>query len=293
MLRVPCSEGSNQNFTMIIARTLDELRAACALLRTRFGGLGLVPTMGALHAGHLALVDAAAACGGAAVASIFVNPLQFGPDEDLARYPRDEAADCAALQAKGCQLAWIPDVPVMYPARDCTTVSVTGPAEQWEGEFRPGHFRGVATVCAKLFGQVRPDRALFGEKDWQQLQVVRRMAADLFLPLEIVGVPIVREADGLALSSRNRFLGPDERKIAPRLFQVLNSFAAALRGGIPAEGAVDAGRRELSGLGFVVDYLALVDAATLQALSAARAGARLISAARLGTVRLIDNIPAA
>src|SRR3954451_12613062 len=202
---------------MQVARTLPELRAACARLRAEYGTLALVPTMGALHEGHKTLVRTAVASGAPTVASIFVNPLQFGANEDLARYPRDEAGDLAALRTAGCALAWLPDVATMYPAGDATTISVTGPAERWEGDARPGHFRGVATVCAKLFGQVRPDRAYFGEKDWQQLQVVKRMVADLLLPLEIVGVETVREADGLALSSRNQFLTEAERAVAPAL----------------------------------------------------------------------------
>ena len=169
---------------MLIARTLPDLRAACARLRHDAGGLALVPTMGALHEGHRTLVRAGVASGAATVASIFVNPLQFGPNEDLSRYPRDEAGDLAALEAEGCALAWLPDVATMYPAGEATTIAVEGPAKGWEGDARPGHFRGVATVCAKLFGQVRPDRAYFGEKDWQQLQVVTRMVADLLLPLE-------------------------------------------------------------------------------------------------------------
>src|ERR1700721_1223007 len=174
---------------MLIARTLPDLRAACAPLRRHADALALVPTMGALHEGHRTLVRAGVTSGAATVASIFVNPLQFGPNEDLSRYPRDEAGDLAALQASGCALAWLPDVATMYPAGDATTIVLTGPAERWEGESRPGHFRGVATVCTKLFGQVRPDRAYFGEKDWQQLQVVRRMVLDILLPLEIVAVP--------------------------------------------------------------------------------------------------------
>ncbi len=206
---------------MLIARTLPELRAACAHLRRSSDALAFVPTMGALHDGHRALVTAGVASGAATVASIFVNPLQFGPNEDLSRYPRDEQGDLETLEATGCALVWLPDVTTMYPANAATTIVVTGPAERWEGDARPGHFRGVATVCAKLFGQVRPDQAYFGEKDWQQLQVVRRMAADLLLPLEIVGVETVREPDGLAMSSRNRFLSPADRALAPLLAQVL------------------------------------------------------------------------
>jgi pantoate--beta-alanine ligase len=275
---------------MQAVRSLAELRTTCAALRSRFGTLSLVPTMGALHAGHQALVAAAAGSGGAVVTSIFVNPLQFGPHEDLARYPRDEDADLAKLQAWGCHLAWLPDVATMYQPGGATTIDVAGPAEGWEGEARPGHFRGVATVCAKLFGQALPDRAYFGEKDWQQLQVVRRMVADLLLGLEIVAVPTVREADGLALSSRNRFLLPPERRLAPRLYATLCQVAAALAGGEPAAPMLSAAERQLQQDGFVVDYLALVDGATLQTLAALIPGARLIAAARLGSVRLLDNV---
>ena len=276
--------------TMEIARTMAELRAACAALRARSGALALVPTMGALHDGHRELVRQAVASGAATVTSIFVNPLQFGANEDLARYPRDEPADLATLQAAGCALAWLPDVAVMYPPDDATTISLTGPAEHWEGDVRPGHFRGVATVCAKLFGQVRPDRAYFGEKDWQQLQVVRRMVADLLLPLEIVGVPTVREPDGLAMSSRNRFLSPEHRALAPQLFAVLHRLAGALAAGGPAGEKLAAAQHALTHVGFAADYLALVDGPTLQPLPAVRSGARLIAAARLGSVRLLDNV---
>src|SRR5271166_5001095 len=225
---------------MLIARTLPDLRAACLGLRRHADTLALVPTMGALHAGHRTLVREGIASGAATVASIFVNPLQFGPTEDLSRYPRDEAADLAALEVDGCALAWLPDVATMYPDGDATTVVVGGPAERWEGDARPGHFRGVATVCAKLFGQVRPDRAYFGEKDWQQVQVVSRMVADLRLPLEIVGVPTVREPDGLALSSRNRFLSPEERRQAPRLFATMKAAAHRLARGEAADPVLDA-----------------------------------------------------
>jgi pantoate--beta-alanine ligase len=275
---------------MLIARTLEELHSHCATLRERCGSLALVPTMGALHDGHMALLHAAAAHGAGVVASIFVNPLQFGPTEDLARYPRDEAGDLTQLAAHGCHLVWLPDVVTMYSPDDATTISVEGPALRWEGDARPGHFRGVATVCAKLFGQVRPDHAYFGEKDWQQVQVVARMVADLRLPLEIVGVPTVREPDGLALSSRNRFIPESDRATAARLFVTLQAAARQLMHGVPADPILDGGRATLTREGFAVDYVALVDGPTLAPLPTARPNARLIAAARLGAVRLIDNM---
>jgi pantoate--beta-alanine ligase len=287
---LPTSRDGTKLGAMLIARTLAELRTHCATLRERFGSLALVPTMGALHEGHMALVRAAAAGGGGVAASIFVNPLQFAPTEDLSRYPRDEAGDLAQLELHFCHLAWLPDVATMYPPDDATTIDVEGPALRWEGDARPGHFRGVATVCARLFGQVRPDRAYFGEKDWQQLQVVGRMVADLVLPLEIVGVPTVREPDGLAMSSRNRFLGASERVTAVRLFATLNATARQLLDGREAAAVLAAGRAALSDAGFKVDYFALVNGATLLPLEAARPPARLVAAARLGAVRLIDNI---
>ncbi|WP_428485376.1 pantoate--beta-alanine ligase [Rhodopila sp.] len=277
---------------MLIARTLPDLRAASARLRRHADALAFVPTMGALHAGHRALVRAGIASGAATVASIFVNPLQFAPTEDLARYPRDEAGDLAVLEAEGCALAWLPDVATMYPVGEATTITVAGPAEQWEGDARPGHFRGVATVCAKLFGQVRPDRAYFGEKDWQQLQVVRRMTADLLLPLEIIGVETVRETDGLAMSSRNRFLSATERAVAPALIEALRTAAARLAAGEAAAGVLAMARAALGTRGFDVDYLALVDPATLMPLGNLVPGARLIAAAMLSHVRLLDNIRA-
>jgi pantoate--beta-alanine ligase len=277
---------------MLIARSLRELRAACAGLRRHADVLAFVPTMGALHAGHRALVRAGVASGEATVASIFVNPLQFGPNEDLSRYPRDEAGDLATLEAEGCALAWLPDVATMYPSGEATTVTVAGPAERWEGEARPGHFRGVATVCAKLFGQVRPDRAYFGEKDWQQLQVVKRMVADLLLLPEIVGVATMREADGLAMSSRNRFLSAVERAKAPALIGVLRATGEQLATGSAAAGPLRAARAGLEAQGFSVDYFALVDGVTLEPIAQAAPGARLIAAAKLGHVRLLDNIAA-
>ena len=275
---------------MLIARTLPELRAACARLRAEAGALALVPTMGALHEGHRTLVRTGVASGAATAASIFVNPLQFGPNDDLSRYPRDEAGDLAALEAEGCALVWLPDVATMYPSGEATTVIVDGPSARWEGDARPGHFRGVATVCAKLFGQVRPDRAYFGEKDWQQLQVVKRMVADLLLPLEIVGVATVREPDGLAMSSRNRFLTAAERSVAPALYATLRSAGQAVAGGVAVLDALAAARDGLGGHGFGVDYLALVDGPSLAPIDTLIPGARLVTAARLGAVRLLDNI---
>jgi pantoate--beta-alanine ligase len=238
--------------------------------------------MGALHAGHLALIEAARASGGAVAASIFVNPTQFAANEDLDRYPRQEAADLEALRAGGCDLVWLPDVATMYPADDASWIEVAGPARLWEGIHRPGHFRGVATVVAKLFGQTRAERAFFGEKDWQQYQVVRRMVADLHLPIEIIGVPTVREADGLAMSSRNRFLSAEQRQIAPMLYDALQRAAATGTREVPAA--------QLTKAGFVIDYFAFVDASSLADLTTLRPHCRLIAAARLGEVRLLDNI---
>ncbi len=277
---------------MNIARTLPDLRAAVAVLRQSHSRIAMVPTMGALHAGHQALVQAAVASGAGVVASIFVNPTQFAANEDLSRYPRDEAGDLAKLKASGCHLVWLPDVTTMYPPGEATMIEVAGPARLWEGAARPGHFRGVATVCARLFGQARPDAAYFGEKDWQQVQVVTRMVTDLLLPLDIVPIPTVREPDGLALSSRNRFLTPEERAKAPLLYAQLQTAAAALASGEPAEGVLAHARATLTQSGFEVDYFALVDGPSLEPLGRLRPNARLITAARLGTVRLLDNMAA-
>jgi pantoate--beta-alanine ligase len=287
---LPPDRGRTKFRRMRIARTLADLRADVAALRASHGSIALVPTMGALHDGHRALVRAAVTSGAATVTSIFVNPLQFGASEDLSRYPRDEAGDLAILEASGCALVWIPDVATMYPSSDATTITLTGPAENWEGAARPGHFRGVATVCAKLFGQVRPDRAYFGEKDWQQLQVIRRMVDDLLLPLSIVGIETVREADGLALSSRNRFLSVAERARAPLLHALLTETARSVADGREANGPLTLARKRLTDAGFGVDYFALVDAPTLTEILSAAPEARLIAAVRLGPVRLLDNV---
>jgi pantoate--beta-alanine ligase len=277
---------------MLIARTRDALRQAMDAVRARHTVVALVPTMGALHPGHLSLVAHARGMGAGVAVSIFVNPLQFGPAEDLARYPRDEAGDLAMLAAAGCDAVWLPTGAEMYPAGDATLVDVGGPAQGWEGDARPGHFRGVATVVAKLFGQCRPDAACFGEKDWQQLQVIRRMVTDLSLPVSIVGVPTLREHDGLAMSSRNRFLTDDERAAAPLVHRTLRAARAALHAGDDPAASLGQARARLQRAGFAVDYLALIDGATMLRTASAVTGARLIVAARLGAVRLLDNIDA-
>ena len=266
---------------------------APALLPWREAGekIALVPTMGALHAGHMALIEAAKAEADRVVASIFVNPLQFGPTEDLERYPRQEAEDAELLAHHGCDLLWLPTADQLYPPGFSTTVSVAGVSERWDGASRPGHFAGVATVVARLLIAVRPDLAFFGEKDFQQLAVIRRMEADLGLGVEIRGVPTVRDADGLALSSRNAYLSVDERRRALTLPQALEQAREAILGGEPVEAAVDDAKRKLSEAGFNrIDYVALVDAATLEPLDSPAGEMRLIAAAVIGTTRLIDNI---
>ena len=270
---------------MQTVRTLSDLRAARAALN---GRVAFVPTMGALHAGHMALVAAARNVADHVVASIFVNPLQFGPNEDLARYPRQEAADSVMLAENGCDLLWLPPVEAMYPAGFATTVSVAGLGDVLDGAHRPGHFDGVATVVAKLFGQVRPDVALFGEKDWQQLAIIRRMVLDLDLDLQIVGVPTVREADGLALSSRNAYLSDAERAAAVALPRALQTAAEAIAGGGSVDAALESARQAIAAAGFAIDYVALVDDALLPTTILP---ARLLAAARIGTTRLIDNLP--
>jgi pantoate--beta-alanine ligase len=273
---------------MRIARTLHELHQARAALGP---ALGLVPTMGALHDGHVALVAAAKTAGAPVAASIFVNPTQFGPNEDFLAYPRTEDADLHRLESAGCALAWLPDVATMYPADAATTITVQGPALRWEGEIRPGHFAGVATVVAKLFGQVRPSAAYFGEKDWQQIQVIARMTADVPLPVQIVPVPTVREPDGLALSSRNRFLTPEQRRLAPLLHGTMTQAASLLETGASVAEALSASIAALKTAGLTPDYFALVHATSLTPLDALTRPARLIAAAKLGRIRLLDNIP--
>lgn len=276
-----------------IARTVQALRAHVAGWRRRGERVALVPTMGALHAGHLALVELARREGRRVVVSLFVNPRQFAPTEDLDRYPRREAEDAALLAQAGADLLYAPSVGEMYGRGGATTVRVGGVSEPLEGAFRPHFFDGVATVVAKLLIQCAPEAAVFGEKDWQQLQVVRRMATDLDLPVEIVAGETVREADGLALSSRNAYLAPAERAAAVALPRVLLSIAAAAADGSDWRAAEVAGRATLTAAGFgPIDYLELRHAETLARFEGEIDGpARVLGTAWLGTTRLIDNVP--
>ena len=270
-------------------RSSEELAFARGEMR---GTLALVPTMGALHAGHMALIAEAKARADKVATTIFVNPMQFGTGEDLSRYPRREADDARMLKDAGCDLLWMPSVSDIYPDGFATTVQVSGVSERWEGEARPGHFDGVATVVAKLLLSVRPDFALFGEKDFQQLAVIRRMVSDLAIPVEIVAVPTVREADGLALSSRNAYLLPEERQQALALPRALEAARAAILSGTQVADVLAEARNSLLDGSFSrVDYFALVDAETLEPLDKPAGEIRLIAAAVIGTTRLIDNIP--
>ena len=275
-----------------VVTSVEDVRARMRDWRRAGEKVALVPTMGALHAGHLALVERGRREADRVVVSIFVNPKQFGPTEDFSKYPRAAARDRELLSGSA-ELVFSPTPEIMYPEGFRTTVSVAGPSAGLEGAMRPGHFDGVATVVSKLFIQVGPDFAIFGEKDWQQLQVVRRMATDLDLPLVVVGHPTVRDEHGLALSSRNAYLSPEELATARRLNGILRDTAAALG----AEGwaaRLEAGRASIlaAGLG-PVDYLSAVEATTMVPLDARAPGrpARLVAAVRLGPVRLLDNFP--
>ena len=275
---------------------LGALREAVDGLRAR-GEVALVPTMGALHEGHLTLVREARKQAASVVVSIFVNPTQFAPTEDLAAYPRQLAEDSRLLEAEGVDLLWAPPVEEVYPQGFATTLSVAGLGETLCGASRPGHFDGVATVVAKLFAQVRPDLALFGEKDWQQLAVIRRMARDIDLTQpfadRVLGVPTVREADGLAMSSRNRYLAPDDRARAAALPRLMRETIGRIEHGADPAGALAALRQGLLASGFSgVDYAELADAASLAPLrDFGQRPARLFVAARIGGTRLIDNMP--
>jgi len=274
-----------------IIRRLEDLAPALAELRQAGEKIALVPTMGALHAGHMMLVEVARRRADRVAATIFVNPMQFGAGEDLDRYPRQEAADAEMLEQAGCDLLWLPTVEDIYPAGFATKIRVSGLSARWEGEARPGHFDGVATVVAKLLLTVRPDVALFGEKDFQQLAVIRRMAADLGLGVEIVGMPTVRDADGLALSSRNAYLSAEDHQRAIALPTALQAARQAILSGEPVAATLASARQQLENAGFaIIDYFALVDAASLEPLEAPRGTMRLIAAATIGGTRLIDNI---
>ncbi|MBV8685678.1 MAG: pantoate--beta-alanine ligase [Alphaproteobacteria bacterium] len=279
---------------MQTVRDIEALRQAVADLRAAGGPIALVPTMGALHAGHMALVAEARRRASHVVASIFVNPMQFAANEDLSTYPRREAGDAKMLDEEGCALLWAPDVGAMYPAGFASAVRVGGVGEGLDGAARPGHFEGVATVVLKLLNQVRPDVALFGEKDYQQLAVIRRMVRDLDLAVEIVGVPTQRDADGLALSSRNAYLTDEERRAARALPRALGEAAGAIRAGGAVAPALAAAVDKLAKAGFdPIDYVELRDAETLAPLDALDRPARLLAAARIGRTRLIDNLPVA
>jgi pantoate--beta-alanine ligase len=277
---------------MLTVRTASDLRKVVDLSRALGKTIGFVPTMGALHAGHLSLVQLARERGAdRIVASVFVNPTQFGPGEDFSRYPRQPERDAELLESAGCDFLFLPEVETLYPPGHTAFVEPGGPAEGLEGAFRPGHFRGVATVVCGLFNLVRADLAVFGEKDAQQLAVVRRMVRDLHLPVEIVGAPTLREPDGLAMSSRNVFLGPEERRSATVLHRALTAAAAAIAAG---ERRGDEARRILSEvLGSEplarIDYAEVVDAQTFQPVTKLSGRVVLPLAVRIGATRLIDN----
>lgn len=276
---------------MQILRDLPSLRTAVETLKGDGKPLALVPTMGALHDGHMALVEEARRHAGHVVVSIFVNPRQFGVNEDLDAYPRREAKDAQMLQTAGVDILWAPTAGVMYPAGYATNISVSGVTEGLDGAARPGHFDGVATVVTKLFNQIQPHVALFGEKDYQQLTVIRQMVRDLDMPVEIVGVPTQRAGDGLALSSRNAYLSEEEHKDALALPRALGEAARQIEKGASVDSAIAKAIAMLRAHGFdPIDYVTLCDAVTLEPMMVLDRPARLLGAARLGKTRLIDNI---
>lgn len=279
---------------LVVARTVLDLRRRVRQWRRAGETVALVPTMGALHAGHLALVTRGKELCDRVVVSLFVNPMQFAPSEDFSRYPRDERGDAAKLAEARVDLLYAPGLAEIYPEGFSTTVSAGALADGLCGPFRPGHFAGVATVVTKLLLQVQADVACFGEKDWQQLQIVRRLVRDLDIPMRMEGVPIVRESDGLALSSRNVYLSPAERQAAPALHRTLLAIVQRIeKGETSAAAAVAAGVQELERAGFgKIDYVAAVDAESLAPLRADRPG-RVLAAVWLGRTRLIDNLPLA
>jgi pantoate--beta-alanine ligase len=273
--------------------TIAQVRAQVSSWREAKQRVVFVPTMGNLHAGHMSLIEAAREHGDKFVASIFVNPMQFGPNEDFAHYPRTPTQDSSMLEAAGCDLMFMPEVSEIYPngSAQATRVEVPGISSILCGEFRPGHFEGVATVVAKLFHIVDPDVAIFGEKDFQQLTVIRRMVADLCLRVEIVGAPTVRESDGLAMSSRNQYLGKEERALAPAIYRQLGQAVESLRSGNRDYAAIEsAGRAALDGAGFRTDYFSVRDAQSLAPATPETQKFVVLTASRLGKARLIDNI---
>lgn len=272
-------------------RTVADLRARVAAWRSDGERVALVPTLGALHEGHLTLVRRGRELCGRVVASVFVNPAQFAPHEDFAAYPRDEEGDAAKLATAGCSLLYAPSVAEMYPEGFATAMSMGGPAEGLCGAFRPHMFGGVALVVTKLLLQALPDVALFGEKDYQQLMVVRRLVRDLDIPVRIEGVPTVREADGLAMSSRNAYLDAAQRARAPELYRVLSAAAEDLAGGAAAAAVLERARAGIAAAFDSIDYVELRDADTLAPVERVARPARLLAAARLGKARLIDNVP--
>ncbi len=276
---------------MDTVRDVAPLRAKIREWRAAGERVALVPTMGALHAGHLSLVGIGRRRAHRVITSIFVNPKQFGANEDLDRYPRQEAQDAALLRQAGCDLLFAPPPRAVYPDGFATNVSVGGLDRPMEGASRPGHFDGVATVVTKLLLMAFPDVAIFGEKDWQQLAIIRRVVADLNIPVDIIGAPILRDPDGLAMSSRNAYLDPQQRAVASALPRTLRAAAQAIAGGARVAETLATARAAIGSAGFKVDYLTLADGQSLETLEANQPGARLFVAARLDTTRLIDNMP--
>jgi pantoate--beta-alanine ligase len=278
---------------MLTVTTISDVRQHVSRWHEAKQRVVFVPTMGNLHAGHVSLIEAAREHGDKFVASIFVNPMQFGPNEDFAHYPRTPTQDAKMLEAAGCDLMFMPDVGEIYPngADQATRVEVPGISNILCGEFRPGHFEGVATIVAKLFNIVDPDVAIFGEKDFQQLTVIRRMVADLCLRVQIVGAPTVREADGLAMSSRNQYLDPAQRALAPAIHRQLTQAVEALRSGARDYPRIEAaGRAALDGAGFRTDYFVVRDARMLAPAQPDTKQFVVLTASRLGKARLIDNL---
>ncbi|MDB6044416.1 MAG: Pantothenate synthetase [Gammaproteobacteria bacterium] len=278
---------------MEIVTTIAAVRDHVRRWRSEGRRIAFVPTMGNLHPGHVSLIEAARKYGDRFVSSIFVNPMQFGPNEDFAHYPRTPTQDERMLADAGCSLMFMPDVIEVYPngSERATRIEVPGLSRILDGEFRPGHFEGVTTVVAKLFHIVEPDVAVFGEKDFQQLTIIRRMVADLCMPVEVIAAPTVRDSDGLAMSSRNQYLTPEERQVAPRIYQTLLAAAEQLRAGETDFAGIERGGiQALEGAGMRPDYFAVRQAQDLSAPGADTSHLVVLTAARLGKARLIDNV---